>query len=241
MSDTREQTQTAKAAAAKAAAAMVETGMAVGLGSGSTAALVVQALGERVADEGLKIVGVPTSVATAELANSLSIPLRHLDDLEALDLNLDGADEVDPEFRMIKGRGGALLREKLVASVARRRVTVVTSEKRVARLGDAAPIPVEVSSIGTRHIERRLQSLGARTALRLRPDGSLYQTDNGNRIIDCWFASPVDPDRAEAALKQIVGVFETGLFVNLCDVLIVGYPDRVERLERHARATGTPG
>ncbi len=112
--------------------------------------------------EGLKILGVPTSVATAELARQQSIPVRELDDISSLDMNLDGADEVDPQFRMIKGRGGALLREKIVACVAVRRVTIITTEKRVDRLGLNAPIPVEVSRIGLKHTEQRLQRLGAR-------------------------------------------------------------------------------
>ncbi len=126
--------------------------MAVGLGSGTTAALVERALGGRIAAEGLKIIGVPTSVATAGLAHAMRIPLRELDDVEALDLNLDGADEIDPDFAMIKGRGGALLREKIVASAARRRVTIITPDKRVERIGHTAPVPVEVSSIGTQHV-----------------------------------------------------------------------------------------
>ena len=129
----------AKRRAAEAAAALVQSGMAVGLGTGTTAELVIRALSERVADEGLRFLAVPTSVETAELASSLGIPLRELDDVDVLDLNLDGADEIDPEFRMIKGRGGALLREKHVVTAARRRVTVITEEKQVARLGLFGP------------------------------------------------------------------------------------------------------
>ncbi len=119
-----------------AAAALVESGMVVGLGSGSTSALMVRRLGERIEREGLKIVAVATSLATAELARSLKIPLRELDDVDALDINLDGADEIDPQFRMIKGRGGALLREKIVACASKRRVTMIAADKRVDRLGD---------------------------------------------------------------------------------------------------------
>jgi ribose 5-phosphate isomerase A len=226
----------AKEGAARAAAGLVEAGMAVGLGSGTTAALVVRALGARVAEDGLQIVGVPTSVATAELAHAMNIPLRELDEVSTLDINLDGADEVDPGFRMIKGLGGALLREKIVASFARRRVTVITAEKRVARLGDTAPVPVEVTPIGTRHVEARLRDLGARTELRRKADGSPFGTDGGNRIIDCWFPPVDDPVRTAALLKQTVGVFETGLFVGLCDLLVVGHPDRVEFIENHTQA-----
>ena len=224
-----------KSNAAAAAAAMVESGMIVGLGSGSTAALVVQALGGRVAEDGLAFFGVSTSVATAELARSLSIPLRDLDDVSEIDLNLDGADEVDPRFRLIKGRGGALLREKLVVSAASRRVTVITQEKRVRRLGENMPIPVEISAVGARHIERRLQGLGATTSFRQTADGSLFTTDGGNRIIDCRFPIIEDPAALDLALHQTVGVFETGLFLGLCDALVVGLPDGCEVLENEVR------
>jgi ribose 5-phosphate isomerase A len=229
-------TLAAKQRAAKVAAALVEEGMLVGLGSGSTAGLVVRALGDRIADEGLGFVAVPTSVATAELAHEKKIILRELDDVDRLDLNLDGADEVDSSFRMIKGRGGALLREKLVASVARRRVTVITLEKRVERLGQSAPIPVEVSAVGWRHVALRLRELGAETVPRLRPDGTPFVTDGGNRIIDCWFPPSDDLSRIDCLLQKTVGVFETGLFLNLCDVLIVGHSDRVEVIEQAGRA-----
>jgi ribose 5-phosphate isomerase A len=205
--------------------------MVVGLGTGSTATLMLRRLGERVELEGLKIVGVPTSVATAELARDLGIPLRELDDVAALDLNLDGADEVDPEFRMIKGRGGALLREKIVACVAARRVTIITEDKRVERLGASAPIPVEVSHVGLRHTERRLQKLGAETRIRRLADGVPYLTDGGNAIIDCRFAAAIDPVELDVRLQSVVGVFETGLFLGLCDTLVVGTAGGVEQLE----------
>src|SRR5262249_42539209 len=158
------------------AAELVKSGMVVGLGTGSTAALMLQRLGERLEEEGLKIIGVPTSVATAEQARELGIPLRELDDVGVLDINLDGADEVDPDFRMIKGRGGALLREKIVACLAARRVTIITADKRVAQLGANALVPVEVSHEGLKHTERRLQKLGAETKVRQIASGSPYIT-----------------------------------------------------------------
>ena len=235
MSTISQEPPLAKQNAAKAAADLVQSGMAVGLGSGTTAALVVRAISDRIAAEGLKIIGVPTSVATAELASALSIPLRQLDDIESLDINLDGADEVDSQFRMIKGRGGAFLREKIVASVARRRVTVITPEKQVTQLGLLAPIPVEISRIGPHHIERRIRDLGALTTLRANPDGSPYITDGGNLILDCHFQAGNDPALVDSLLKQTVGVFETGIFLNLCDLLIVGHENRVELLESHVR------
>jgi len=221
--------------AARAAAALVQDGMRVGLGSGSTAALVVQALGERVATEGLRFVGIPTSVNTAVLAKSLKITLRELDDVESLDLNIDGADEIDPDFRMIKGRGGALLREKIVATFAQKRVTVLTPDKRVERLGIAAPVPVEVSPVGVGHLVRRLRRLDAVPEIRSRPDGTRFLTDGGNMIIDLHFAGRFDPSVIDAELHQIVGVFETGVFLNLCDLLIVGHEDGIEQLSTGSR------
>jgi ribose 5-phosphate isomerase A len=227
----------AKHHAARSAADLVQSGMIVGLGSGSTAALMVRRLGERVVGEGLDFVGVPTSVATADLARDMGISLRDVDDVSHVDLNIDGADEVDPQYRMIKGRGGALLREKLVACVARRRVTIVSPEKIVERLGVDSPVPVEVARMGWRHVEHRLQKLGASTALRLTPEGKAFVTDGGNLIIDSRFAvlSLDDPEALEAALKAVVGVFETGLFLGLCDLLVVGRADGAEQIVTHAR------
>lgn len=226
-----ENTDAAKLNAARAAAALVEHGMAVGLGSGTTATVLVEQLGARVRAEGLRFDGVATSVATATLARQVGIPIRELDDLDVLDLCIDGADEVDRQFRLIKGRGGALLREKIVASAARRRVTVIAARKRVERLGQTMPLPVEVCAIGVRHTERRLRNLGARTSLRTNPDGSVYRTDGGNMIIDCRFDSMDDPVRLDTELQRVVGVFETGLFLGLCDLLIVGHADGVEQFE----------
>jgi ribose 5-phosphate isomerase A len=224
-----------KGRAARAAANLVEEGMVVGLGTGTTAAEVVRILGTRHSDEGLHFVGVPTSVVTAELARSFWIPIRELDDVDCLDICLDGADEVDPQFRLIKGRGGALLREKIVASAARRRVTIITSDKQVERLGSRMPVPVEVSPVGVKHTERRIRALGSETCIRRIEDGTPYLTDGGNAIIDCRFASIDDPSELDARLLSIVGVFETGLFISLCDLLIVGHSDRVESVESHVR------
>ncbi len=224
----------AKYQAAHAAAALVQSGMTVGLGSGSTSSLVIRCLGERVQREGLSIVGTASSEASFELARSVGIQLIDLDRLPSLDVDLDGADEVDPEFRMIKGRGGALLREKIVASAARRRVIAVIADKLVPRLGTKSPVPVEVSTFGLSHIEGRIRDLGATTVIRLQSSGNSFATDGGNAIVDCTFAPIEDADSLDHALRQIVGVFETGLFLNLCDLLIVGHPDRVEILEKPA-------
>jgi ribose 5-phosphate isomerase A len=224
-----------KLRAALAAATLVQSGMVVGLGSGSTAALMVRRLGERVEKEGLKIIAVATSVATAQLASSLKITIHELDEVDTLDINLDGADEIDPHFQMIKGRGGALLREKIVATASRHRVTMITADKRVQRLGMIVPIPAEVSAIGVKHTELRLQQLGARTTIRTLADGSAYLTDGGNKIVDCRFAAVDDPRALDRRLQCIAGVLETGLFLDLCDTLIVGTESGVERFENPER------
>lgn len=225
-----------KFAAARAAAAVIESKMTVGLGSGSTASLFIEALGERVRRENLSIVGVPTSIASAELARSLGIPLVDLDTITTLDVDVDGADEVDDQFRMIKGRGGALLHEKIVAAAATRRVILVSPRKRVQRLGvNGMPIPLEVSSFGLKHTTHRVRNFGATTSLRQNQDGSPFITDEGHRILDCRFANIDDPERLDTQLQSIVGVFETGIFLGLCDELIVGHPDgTVEHLKRPA-------
>jgi ribose 5-phosphate isomerase A len=226
------ESEPAKSCAAEAAAALVEGGMKVGLGSGTTASLVVQRLGERVRQEGLHFIGVSSSEATAALARSVGIELKEIDDVDALDLNLDGADEIDRRFRMTKGRGGALLREKIVATAARRHVAVVTASKLVERLGSTMPVPVEVSPFGLRHTDQALRALGAVTTLRLGPGGAPYQTDGGNAIIDCRFAAIDDPLDLDHRLHRVVGVFETGLFIGLCDQIIVGHDDHAELVER---------
>jgi ribose 5-phosphate isomerase A len=221
-----------KRQAARAAAALVESGMTVGLGTGSTATLVVERLGERLAQEGLRIQGVATSRATAELATRMGVPLIDLDCVAGLDIAIDGADEVDPRFRLIKGRGGALLREKIVAAAARRRVIVVSPEKLVERLGQTHEVPVEVSAFGLKHTEHALRNHGASTSVRRAADGSLVRTDEGHRIIDCRFLGIEDPEELDQRLNGIVGVFETGLFVGLCDQLVIGHADGAEILDR---------
>ncbi len=230
----------AKARVARAGAELVGNGMLVGLGSGTTSALMVEWLGRRVVSEGLAITAVATSEATAQLARELGITVLELDQVGELDISLDGADEIDSRFAMIKGRGGALLREKIVAAASRRRVTLITAEKRVERLGVACPLPVEVSRFGMSHIERRLASLGAVTSLR-RSSGNLAITDGGNAIVDCKFPAIADPAVLDQTIQGLPGVLETGLFVGLCDVLIVGYSDRVEVIESDPSARTATG
>jgi ribose 5-phosphate isomerase A len=205
--------------------------MIVGLGSGSTAALMVRHLADRIAAEGLTITGVATSAATADLARGLNVPLRDLDEVDRLHLSLDGADEIDPQFRMIKGRGGALLREKVVACASAHRVTMLTPDKRVERLGDRMPVPVEVSTFGLLHTERHLRALGAATTIRRVPGGNLVLTDGGNAVIDCHFAALDDPGLLDEQLQRLAGVLDTGLFIGLCDTLIIGTTAGVEIIE----------
>jgi len=229
------ETTSAKERAAQAAADLVRDGMIVGLGSGTTAAIMVERLGERIDEIGIKILGIPTSVATAKLARQFGIPVRELDDVPKVDISLDGADEIDGRFRMIKGRGGALLREKLVASTSSWRVTMITVDKKVETLGLHAPVPVEVSPVGIKYTELRLQDLGAATSIRRRADGSPFLTDGMNAIIDCRFTAIDDPDDLETRLHRTVGVFESGLFIGLCDTLLIGSDSGVDRLDSGQR------
>lgn len=221
-----------KVISGRRAAQFVEDGMVVGLGTGSTVHHALVALGERVAD-GLSIRGVPTSLDTERKALEMRIPLVTLDDVAAIDLTIDGADEIDPRFDMIKGGGGALLREKVVASITRRQVIVVGATKRVARLGTTFDLPVEVVPFARATVARALERLGARPKLRSR-DGKTFATDNGNVILDCAFVNGIeDAATLERAIAGIPGAVESGLFVQLAHVLVVGHDDgRCEVLAR---------
>src|SRR5271170_1010167 len=174
----------------RAAAQMVRDGDVVGLGTGSTAYFTVIALGERV-KAGLKIIGIPTSVKTGDLARSLGIPLTTLDEHPEIDITIDGADEIDPQLRMIKG-GGGVLREKVVASASKKMVAVVDSAKAVAVLGKF-PLPVEVIAFARTVVEKKIVALGGALKLRTKADGSPYITDSGNEILDCSFGQIADP------------------------------------------------
>ena len=217
-----------KELAGRAAAKLVRDGDIVGLGSGSTAYFAVVALGERV-KAGLKIVGIPTSVATEELARKVGIPLTTLDDHPEIDISIDGADEIDPHLNLIKGGGGALLREKVVASVSKKMVVVADSGKLVSALGKF-PLPVEVIPFARAVAERKLASLGAVPKLRLKPDGQPYVTDNGNHILDATFGKIADPPAIARILSDTPGVVEHGLFIGLAKMALVGNGDRVEEI-----------
>ena len=220
--------ETEKEAAGRAAAKLVCDGNVVGLGTGSTAYFAVVALGERV-KAGLKIVGIPTSVQTADLARAVGIPLTTLDEHPEIDITIDGADEVDPQLNLIKGGGGALLREKVVASASRKMVVVADSAKIVPGLGKF-PLPVEVIAFARAVVEKKIVALGASPKLRTRPDGGPYLTDNGNQILDCSFGKITDVWALALALSNIPGIVEHGLFVGLTKLALVGRGDGVEEM-----------
>jgi ribose 5-phosphate isomerase A len=218
-----------KRMAAEAAAALVEDGMAVGLGSGSTAALALEALAARVA-RGLRFVGIPSSEATAALARRLGLPLATLAEHRRLDMAIDGADEVERgSLNLIKGRGGALLREKIVAAASRRFVIVVDEGKLVDRLG-ADPLPVEILPFGAELVLDRLIEMGAKP--RFRMTGDRFVTDNGNYVADCDFGPIADPRGLDQDLAAIPGVLGTGLFIAMASEIIVGGAAGLRRLKR---------
>ena len=225
-----------KKAAAEWAAALIEDGMVVGLGTGSTASLILEPLAARIR-QGLRIVGIPTSERTAEQARALGIPLSTFSDQvradhARVDLTIDGADEVEiGTLNLIKGRGGALLREKIVASASARLVIVADESKLVERLGRGV-VPVEVVPFGWQSTARRIESLGASAALRLRPDGGAFVTDGGHYILDCAFGPIPSPGSLDRELNAIVGVVEHGLFLGLADQVVVGRAGGVEVLGR---------
>ncbi len=216
--------ESSKRRVAARALAFVEDGMRLGLGTGSTARHFVDLLGERVRG-GLDVVGVPTSERTRLQADGLGIRLATLDDLPELDLTIDGADEFDPELRLIKGGGGALLREKIVAAASARMIVIADASKRVARLG-GFPLPVEVNAFGLastwRKVERAGEAVGVRgiIALRRGPDGAPYLTDGGHLILDCRFDPIPDPEALADRLVAIPGVVEHGLFIGLASAVV---------------------
>jgi len=210
-----------KQSAADSAVALVEDGMILGLGTGSTAKLAVDTLGKRVAG-GLRVIGIPTSEATDHQARALGIPISTLDEHPAIDLTIDGADEVElGPLNLIKGRGGALLREKIVASASKRLVIIVDESKLVERLGSHFALPVEVVPFGWQATARRLQALGAKITLRTSADGKTFVTDGGHYIVDCKFGPIVSPSKLDSELNRIVGVVEHGLFLGMATQVIV--------------------
>ena len=214
-----------KKIAAHQAAEYVKDKMVVGLGTGSTAALAVEAIARKVR-EGCRILGIPTSVETENLAKRLGVPLTTLEAHPEVDVTIDGADEVDPNFNLIKGLGGALLREKIVASATKQEIIVVDESKLVERLGTHAPVPVEVVPFGWTRCRKELQALGGKVELRYQGSAP-FVTDNGHYILDTWFGPLVDPYRLAEVIEAIVGVVEHGLFLDMAHVVIVGREEGV--------------
>jgi len=220
----------AKYVAARRAVEFVEDGMRVGLGTGSTAAWMVRCLGELIRDEGMKITGVATSARTAELAREVGVPIKTLDEVRWLDLTIDGADEYDPNLNLIKGGGGALLHEKIVATASDQMVVIADLSKQVDTLG-AFPLPVEVIPFGWQTtkalVEEMLSNVdvqGRTASLRLNGTEP-FRSDEGNFILDLHLRRIANPSQLSLVLNQIPGVVENGLFLDICDVLVIGNAD----------------
>jgi ribose 5-phosphate isomerase A len=219
-----------KQAAAEAAVGLVESGMVIGLGTGSTAKLAVEALGKRVQD-GLRIVGIPTSEYTARQARELGIRISSLAEHAEIDLTIDGADEIQRgTLDLIKGGGGALLREKVIASSSRRLIIIADDSKLVDRLGAHFSVPVEVVQFEWQATERKLKKLGPQTTLRPGPNDGPFVTDSGNFIVDCRFSQIEAPAALDQQLNSVVGVVEHGLFLNMTSQAIVAGRDGVKVL-----------
>jgi ribose 5-phosphate isomerase A len=220
----------AKFVAARRAVDFVQSGMRLGLGTGSTAAWMVRCLGERIREEGLRVVGVPTSTRTAELARQVGVPVTSLDEARWLDLTIDGADEFDRELNLIKGGGAALLQEKIVATASDQMIVIADAAKEVAQLG-AFPLPVEVIPFGWQTtkalVEETLVGLDVmnrEVTLRMNGDRPLV-TDESNYILDLHLKRIGNPRQLALVLNQIPGVVENGLFIDICDIVVVGHAD----------------
>ena len=221
----------AKHLVAKRAVEFVEDGMAVGLGTGTTATMFIQELGARAKSEGLRLRCVASSEASHQLGRSLGLTMLRLTELSQLDIYIDGADEVGPDLELIKGGGGALLREKIVTSAAARFIVVADSTKVVKTLGKF-PLPVEVIQMAVPLVQRQLEKLGLHPALRKRADGSPYLTDEQNHILDCHAGVIPDPYQTAAAVRGIIGVVEHGLFLNMASLALIAGDSGVTELAR---------
>lgn len=215
---------------ARAALTFIQSGQIVGLGSGSTSTFFIQFLGEKVR-AGLQIQGVPTSIRVQQLAEQCGIPLVSLDQVNTIDVDVDGADEFDPKLQLIKGGGGALLREKIIASVSKKFVVVADSSKQVPVLGKF-PLPVEVIPFAETVLTRRISELGAKVTLRKAQNGSIYKTDEGHHILDCHFGKISDPEALALTLSGMPGVVEHGLFINLANVVLLAKDNQVIELRK---------
>jgi ribose 5-phosphate isomerase A len=220
-----------KEEAAESAASELHDGMIVGLGSGTTATLAVAAIGKRV-KEGLRIIGIPTSEKTADQARLLNIPLATLEEQPSINVTIDGADEVEEgKLNLIKGGGGNLLREKIVAVASARMIVVADSRKVVQHLG-TFPLPIEIVPFGWKSTAQRLEALGAHPKLRLNAAGKTFLTDGGNYILDCAFGLIESPENLQTKLDNVVGVVEHGLFIGIASKALIGEADGVRVLER---------
>jgi len=219
-----------KEVAARASLRFVREGNIVGLGTGSTAAHAVRLLGERVR-AGLKIRGIPTSTATRDLALAAGIPLTTLDEFQQIDVTIDGADEFDPQLNLIKGGGGALLREKIIASASKQLVVIADSSKQVAILGKF-PLPVEVIAFAEALVAKKIAALGAKVQRRQFADGKPFMTDEGHHILDCHFGQIPDPPALARTLESMPGVVEHGLFIAMASLVLIAKGDEVHELPR---------
>lgn len=212
-----------KQLAAERAVSYIKDGMVVGLGTGSTAAYAIKRIGKRVAEENLQIRAIATSQRSEEMARELNIPIISFEETEEIDLTIDGADEVDENLNLIKGGGGALMREKIVATNSRELIIIVDETKLVKRLGKF-PLPVEVVPFALTVVRRQLEQLDCTTSLRMQ-NNNPYITDNGNYILDCSFGEIKLPAQLHDAIKAITGVVDNGLFIQLAKTVIAGYND----------------
>ena len=218
----------AKVLAAQKSLEFIKDGMVVGLGSGSTATHFIQLLGEKV-KQGLMIRGIASSKASEDLAVSLTIPITDFSTCPEIDVTIDGADEVAPGLALIKGGGGALLREKIVASASKKFIIVADSSKVVSQLG-AFPLPVEVIPMAAPLVFRKLEALGINPSVRHHNNGEDYVTDEGNLILDCKCGTIADPSKLAASIRQIVGVVEHGLFLNMANLALIASNSEVNEL-----------
>ena len=219
-----------KRVAAEASLQFVEDGNIVGLGTGSTSSIAIELLGERV-KAGLRIVGIATSQRSKQQAESLGIPLTTFDEVQQIDVAIDGADEIDLQLRLIKGGGGALLREKIVASAAQLFVVIADSTKQVPALG-TFPLPVEVIPFAQKLVAKRIEALGATVSLRKYAYGNPFTTDEGHQILDCHFGRIADPESLALELNAMPGVVEHGLFIDMANIVLIGKAEEVIELRR---------
>lgn len=222
-----------KQQAAQRAAELIESGMVVGLGSGSTADFATQCIGKRLKSGEIKgIVGIPSSTKTEQLATELGIPLAGFDEKQQIDITIDGADEVDPALNLIKGGGGALLREKVVAQASRQNVIIVDGSKLSSRLGTKWALPIEVIDFACSPEANFLKSLGASVSIRKLADGSYFKTDQNNLILDADFGPIADPEDLASQLNERAGIVEHGLFLGLASDVIVAESGGIRHLKR---------